>query len=234
MGDFLTVLIDSREKSEVKKLGLKKFKNDSRIETLLTGDVLVNGCCIERKRIDDLISSVIDKRLKKQLFKMAAYEFAVIIIEGELEYLRNSDPRYRKYDQKWLDGLCFSIMLNYGIFVYQVKTNTKFWGAVERCKFKSEHKKHIENSKIYTPKISAINKKRPDLSMLCASIEGISETKGLLILEKYTPYELYHVSVEQLLEIKGVGPVMARRIKTEFKTPLPNHGIGDKEVVYGK
>lgn len=218
----MTILIDSRETQEVQRRGIKKFgPGNALVTTLITGDVLVDGMIFERKTVSDLISSVTgkDKRLHHQAPKMMAYEDRFLVIEGSFNELRKKDSRYRQYDQKWYRGVIASMIMKYGLNVLQVDNNAEFWHQIERLVFKKKEKGLFERSQVYTPKLSAANSKRPDLSMLCAGIEGISESKGLLILEKYSLWDLYQVSVEDLLEIDGIGPVIARKIKGEFQTP---------------
>ena len=216
----MTILIDSHETSEVKERGLKKFKNNLRIETLLTGDVLCNGACVERKEVKDLISSATskDKHLQKQALKMTAYDTRILVVEGSFIKLCEKEIRYKKYDSKWFYGLVASLNVKYGIMVHQVPNNREFWKFIERLNYKMDEKKEIEASRIYTPKISYANSKRVDLSQLCC-IPGLSEKIGLNILGRFSLFDLYYATLEDLQTVDKVGPVLARKIKSEFKTP---------------
>lgn len=220
----MTVLIDSRETREVQRRGIKKFgTGNALVTTLVTGDVLVDGMIFERKTVEDLISSVTgkDKRLHHQAPKMMAYEDRFLIIEGRFNEVRKN-PRYKQYDQKWYRGIIASMVMKYGLNVLQVDNNAEFWHQIERLVFKKKEKGLFERSQLHTPKLSSAVNKRIDLSMLCC-VPGISESKGLLILEKFTLWDLYHISKEDLLTIDGVGPVIAAKIKSEFNIPIVEH-----------
>lgn len=84
------IIIDFREKnslvpSEISKLGIKtEFQN------LKVGDYLVKNTIIERKTMLDLISSIIDKRIFKQLEEIKQYKNFLLIIEGSFENLNNN------------------------------------------------------------------------------------------------------------------------------------------------
>jgi ERCC4-type nuclease len=216
---FLTVLIDNRETQEVQRLGIKKFGSGNAIvTTLVTGDVLVDGMIFERKTVEDLISSVTgkEKRLHHQAPKMMVYEDRFLIIEGSFNKVRKRNSRYRQYDQKWYRGVIASMIMKYGLNVIEVENNREFWIQIERLVFKKKEKGIFERSQVYTPKVTMEHNKRVDLSMLCC-IPGVSETIGLNILDKFSLYQLYDVSKEDLQTIDKVGPVIAAKIKSEFK-----------------
>ena len=223
----MTVLIDSRETQEVQRRGIKKFgAGNALVTTLVTGDVLVDGMIFERKTVSDLISSVTgrDKRLRHQALKMMSYEDRFLIIEGSFNELRKKDSRYKQYDQKWYRGVIASMIMKYGLNVIQVDNNAEFWHQIERLVFKKKEKGIFERSQVYTPKLTEGNSKRVDLSMLCC-IPGISEKIGLSILERFSLYQLYDATIEQLQKIDGVGPVLSRQIKSEFPIDIDKRRI---------
>lgn len=212
----MTILIDSRETKEVKNRGLELFGDRARVETLITGDVLVNGVCVERKTPEDLIKSKIskDKHLDNQCKKMTAFDTRILVVEGSFFKLCERDPHYKEYDSLWYYGLVSSLQVNYGMSVFPVPNNLEFWKYIGKLAYKSEHKKQVELSQVYTPKLTRKNKSVP-LSMIC-TIPGINEKVGMSILNQFTPYELYNTTQKELENISGVGPVMSRRIKSVF------------------
>ena len=210
------ILIDSRETREVKDRGLQFFGDRARVESLIIGDVLLNNTVVERKTPEDLIKSKIseDKHLDTQCKRMTSYETRILVVEGSFFKLCEREPRYQKYDSDWYYGLVSSLQVNYGMSVFPVPNNVEFWKYIGKLAYKSEHKKQVELSQIYTPKLTRKNKSVP-LSMLCV-VPGINEKVGLQILEKFSPYQLYDASLEDLQDINGVGPVMSKRIKAVF------------------
>ena len=85
------IIIDKREKERFRKmLRTKGLEFDEGI--LKTGDVICWNdekpkvkVVIERKKIDDLISSFYNKRLKEQFTRLSDEDFSVLIITGSLE-----------------------------------------------------------------------------------------------------------------------------------------------------
>lgn len=219
------ILCDSREPKYCQANGLNIFGPERfRVDTLRIGDVLVDGAVVERKEVKDLINSAIssDKHLKSQATRMTAFDTRILVIEGSFMKLCQEDPRYQKYNSKWFYGLCASLNVNYGIMTFQVPNNEEFWKFIERLAYKIDKKKEIDTSPIYTPKVTKKNKSVP-LSQICV-VPGINEKIGLSILEKYNPYDLYTTTQKELENINGVGPVLAKRIKSVYK---PDRGVKD-------
>jgi len=83
--------VDTREKAET----ISQFKArglEFKMSTMLTGDVICYNendpdirIVIERKRLDDLLSSYYSKRLDSQFSRLSDEKFAVLIITGNLE-----------------------------------------------------------------------------------------------------------------------------------------------------
>lgn len=88
--DISKIVVDFRERnslvpSEISKLGFEtEFKN------LKVGDYIVNNTAIERKTTLDLVSSIIDKRIFKQLQEIKQYKNYLLIIEGNFENLNSN------------------------------------------------------------------------------------------------------------------------------------------------
>lgn len=165
----MTVLIDNRETPLTIHNGVQQFGLENiKVATLLTGDVLFNGVCVERKTSEDLINSKIspDKHLDTQCKRMTAYPIRVLVIEGSFKQLIKNNPHYSRYNLDWYHGVLASVQVNYGIMIKEVDNNKEFWKYVGKLHYKSERKKEIELSPIYTPKISKVNKSIP-LSMIC-------------------------------------------------------------------
>jgi len=113
-------------------------------------------------------------------------------------------------------GKIASLEINYDIRVLQVPTNRAFWIMVDRLVYHASNPKVIERSKLYIPKISAEGSKDEVLSAYC-TIDGISEKKAQLVKDKYDEvHKLIHASVDDLCEIKGIGKVIAMKLKVVF------------------
>jgi len=209
------IYVDNRERPEVINVGKRVFP-DMIVKQLKIGDVEYKDLVIERKEVADFLSSIPDGRLKKQALNMQPYPFRFIIIEGDFDHLRAKSRRYRRYSNKTILGMIASLEMKYNIRVLRVNNTQQFWLLVNRLIVKMENEQVIEYSKIYKPKITAVNKKDIPLSMICC-IPGISERKGKLITDNFELKQLYTLEVDDLIKVKGIGKGLASKIKEVFK-----------------
>ncbi len=81
--DSPKIIIDERERGEIRS-AFDNLECDISIETLDFGDYIVSSrCAIERKRGDDLVSSIFDTRFFQQLSKLKnVFQFPILIIES--------------------------------------------------------------------------------------------------------------------------------------------------------
>ncbi len=77
------IILDERERGEIRS-AFDNLECDLSIETLDFGDYIVSSrCAIERKRGDDLVSSIFDTRFFQQLSKLKnVFQFPILIIES--------------------------------------------------------------------------------------------------------------------------------------------------------
>ena len=100
------ILADIHEKNSLVISELINNKEvDLEIKNLKIGDYLIGKTIIERKTVNDFVSSMINKRLIQQLTQMQRYPQKLLIIEGNLELEnRNMDKAIR--------GFILSILTN--------------------------------------------------------------------------------------------------------------------------
>ena len=77
------ITIDYRERNSFVPAELKKLEQQIEFKELKVGDYIINNTVIERKTIQDFTSSMINKRLFKQLEEMKQFPQHLLIIEGE-------------------------------------------------------------------------------------------------------------------------------------------------------
>ncbi len=90
---MLTVMIDSREPEEIQTYLKRHYKDKVtfKVAMLPEGDFVTEHCIVERKKIGDLYSSIMDGRLKNQCCRMAMHgaQHPVIVVHGNLaEYMK--------------------------------------------------------------------------------------------------------------------------------------------------
>jgi ERCC4-type nuclease len=78
------ILADIHEKNSLVIPYLNELKAEVEVQSLKTGDYIIGEVIIERKTINDFISSMINKRLIQQLIELQRYKNKILIIEGSI------------------------------------------------------------------------------------------------------------------------------------------------------
>lgn len=86
-----------------------------KITYLKISDYVIGDIAIERKTVNDFISSMINKRLIQQLNQMKKYKKALLIIEGDLNEIYNQNNNLSQA----LRGFLLSITSNYNTPIIQ-------------------------------------------------------------------------------------------------------------------
>jgi len=105
-----TIIIDTREKSSLVPSCLLEKKAKIHFETLEIGDYLIDSIIVERKTFSDFQSSIINKRLFKQLEEMKKYPKQLLIVEGKSN---NKEDRF--LHENAIRGMLLSCLLDYQI-----------------------------------------------------------------------------------------------------------------------
>jgi len=192
------IIIDYREKnslivSELIHLGLKiEFKN------LKVADYLVNDIAIERKTVSDFISSMINRRLLKQLEELQQYKNKLLIIEGtdEQELYTDSEEKIGVHPNS-IRGFLLSILIKHKIpiiFTKDYEDSAKFISILSK-------RKHKELSLNVSKK--SLNKKE-QLQFILESFPGIGPKTARKLLEKFkTIKNIINAPQEELKEVLG-------------------------------
>jgi ERCC4-type nuclease len=115
----IKILADYREKNCLVASYLTSHGIEVEFKELKVADYLVKGVAIERKTISDFISSMLNKRLIKQLEELQQYPEKLLIIEGIEEQELYSDEDYalekRSTHPNSIRGFLLSILLKYKV-----------------------------------------------------------------------------------------------------------------------
>lgn len=152
--------------SDEKKYVINEFRKHIKalhVEHLELGDIIVNNFIIERKTIDDLIHSVINGRLFRQLTNIKAFAerfdaVGILVIEGTSPSIRNK--KYLKYMS--INDIIVNTLAAFNITPIRTKNIT------ETAKF-------INNLDIYNSKKKAIIKE----------VRGFKRRRTLMDRKKY-------------------------------------------------
>jgi len=212
-------IVDTREKYVMPQT--LKLYPEAIPEALYAGDFAAreNGkflVGVERKELMDLIGSIQNKRLFKQIDKLhETYPIIILIIEGEMAALRATFPRLKnKRTGKQLEfkegafwGTLASVVVRDNIHIYHSLTmNETIHMAHNICTKIAEGK--YQKVRRWKPK----NKNTPlDLLKI---IPGVTESVAKELLKKYG--NVQNISMQTQKELctnKSVGPAVAKNIK---------------------
>ena len=94
------IIVDYREKNSLVISKLIKLNFEIEFKELKVADYLVKDVAIERKTVSDFISSMLNRRLLKQLEELQQYQKKLLIIEGVDEQELYSGETEQKTDRK--------------------------------------------------------------------------------------------------------------------------------------
>lgn len=190
------IIIDYREKNSLVVSELISSGFEIEIKELKVADYLVNNIAIERKTISDFISSMINRRLTRQLQDLQQYENKFIIIEGVEEQELYSDEK-EGISSNAIRGFLLSIILKYKIpiiFSKNYEDTAKFINILAR-------KKEKESSLNVTKK--SLNKKER-LQFILEGFPGIGpKTAKKLLSEFKTLKNIINCPIEELNKAIG-------------------------------
>lgn len=112
------IIIDKREKNSLVVSELIERKQEIKLEQLQVADYIVGEVAIERKTVTDFVSSMLNKRLLRQLEELKQYQKPLLIIEGIDDH-----PLYDfgKLNPNAIRGMMLSIMLEFNIPIVLTK-----------------------------------------------------------------------------------------------------------------
>ena len=203
----ITVIADNRETMNIDKL-LESYGARVITRKLEVGDyILSDQVAVERKTMDDFLNSIKDGRLFGQLTELNRnFESPILILEGDGLFLRS------KMHPNAIRGAIASIITDYKIPILpstgiEETAAQMFWIAKRE---QEEKKKQI---------IIRRNKKnetaREKQAYILAGLPGVSTVTADRLLRHFgSPLKVFNASVEDLIEVEGVGEKTANIIKS--------------------
>ena len=196
----IKIVVDNREKIVSRYLFDKaelEFKN------LENGDyILSDRVIVERKTTEDFESSIIDKRLFKQLKDLKKYERPILIIEGD---------NYFRLSEKIVNGAVISIMLDFNIPVMFSKDAEETANILVKMA-EREQLKNKRTMAIRTGKKPMSLKERQ--RFIVESFPDVGALTAENLLMKFGTIEnIVNASEDELMEVEGVGKITAKKIK---------------------
>lgn len=114
------IIVDRREKNSLVLAELIERKHNIKLEQLEVADYVIGPIAVERKTLTDFVSSMLNKRLLRQLQELKQYPKPLLIIEGIDDH-----PLYEfgKINPNAIRGMMLSIMLEFNIPIVLTKNS---------------------------------------------------------------------------------------------------------------
>ncbi|MCX6750222.1 MAG: hypothetical protein NTZ83_02090 [Candidatus Pacearchaeota archaeon] len=199
------IIVDYREKNSLVASYLIKQGFYVEFKELKIGDYIVKDIVIERKTIQDFISSMINHRLINQIEELKQYENKLLIIEGISEQeLYNEDNS--GINANAIRGFLLSILLKHKIPIVFSKNSE------DTAKFINVLSKKKEKEINLNAKKKTLNKKE-QLQFIIESFPGVGPKKAKKLLKKFgTIQNIILAPTEGLKEILGIQAEKIREI----------------------
>ncbi len=222
VGGIQVLIIDSREKSKLADLVMKKAKAlfiPHEKKWIEIGDYVYDDVCFEAKSTTDFLGSVMTKRLWTQLDNMDRhYQTNIVIIYGEME--------------EAIHNVISNSPSKMPIGTRTIMLNNKFLGAIGRIVLDTDIKPFwVQTEEEAALIITAVSKMKPitrdtiapqvfkrlttdDLRLdLLSSIKGVSIKKAKELIKQFgSIMEIGECSEYELQAIEGIGETLAKRI----------------------
>ncbi len=185
------IIIDYREKNSLVPSQLIKENFEIEFKELKIGDYIVKETVIERKTIQDFISSMINRRLIKQLEDLQQYDKKFLIIEGLEEKELYGDSQ--GVSSNAIRGFLLSIILKYKIPLIYSKNPR------DTAKFLSVLANKKQKETPLNAKKKTFNKKE-QLQFIIESFPGIGPKNAKKLLKEFKSIKNISSASKQELE----------------------------------
>jgi ERCC4-type nuclease len=185
------IIADYREKNSLVISSLISQGAEVEIKELKVADYIVKDVAIERKTVQDFLSSMINKRLLRQLEELQQYKNKLLIIEGiEEQELYNDRPE--GINGNAIRGFILSILLKYQIPIIFTKN------PEDTAKFISILAKKQEKEMSLKVKKRSLNSKE-QMQFILEGFPGIGPATARKLLEEFkTLKNIFNASQDEL------------------------------------
>jgi DNA excision repair protein ERCC-4 len=202
----LRIIVDEREKKSGIPDLLKAVGMKIELKTLPIGDYIVAPeTVVERKSIQDFVSSIFDGRLFDQCSRLKEHFLnPIILLEGNVDEIEEITENPLVFY-----GAISSIVIDFKIPIIPTPS------ASHSAKLLVSMSSRKESAKgPFLKKIRKSNDvQRQQLSSLC-SLPGVGEKTAIRMLAKFgSPLKVFCASSTDLSKIEGLGAARAKKIK---------------------
>ncbi|MAH03895.1 hypothetical protein CMI39_03875 [Candidatus Pacearchaeota archaeon] len=203
------VIIDYRERNSLVPSELISLGLNIEFKELKVADYLIKDVAIERKTITDFISSMINKRLIRQLEELQQYKSKLLIIEGIEEQELYNDDNSNGVNPNAIRGFLLSILLKWKIPIIFTKNQE------DTAKFISVLSKKKSKEISLNARKKSFNKKEQKQYLL-EGFPGIGPKTSKKLLKKFkTIKKIINASKKDLQKVIGEKTEILRKIIDE-------------------
>ncbi len=204
------VIVDYRERNSLVPASLVKLGLEVEFKELKVADYITNGAVVERKTISDFITSMINKRLLKQLGELQQYKTKLIIIEG-IDSQELYDDTVNGINGNAIRGFLLSISLKHKIPIIFSKNSE------DTAKFISVLAKKQKQQEISLNAKKRNLTKKEQMQFVLESFPKIGPATARKLLEKFeTLSNIFSTPQEELEKIIGKKAEIFKLIKERY------------------
>jgi len=194
----IKILIDYRERNCLVASELVGMGFEIEFQELKVADYIVKDVAIERKTVNDFITSMINRRLLSQLEELQQYENKLLIIEGvDEQELYTDSKEWTGMNPNAIRGFLLSILLKYKVPVIFTKN------YLDTAKFISVLSKKKEKELPLNITKKTLDKKERKQFIL-EGFPGIGPKTAKKLLKSFKSLkEIFNASHEELKKIIG-------------------------------
>ena len=193
----LKAIMDYRERNSLVYSYLEDLNFEVEVKELKVADYIVKDVAIERKTVSDFISSMINRRLLKQLEELQQYKKRLLIVEGIDEQELYSDNGLTGMHPNSIRGFLLSILLKYEVPIIFTKDSE------DTAKFLSVLAKRKEKEMSLNVTKKSLNKQE-QMQFILEGFPGIGPKTAKKLLEEFkTIKEIINAPLEELQKILG-------------------------------
>ena len=215
------VIITTNEPKRVRELFRDRLEMPMQFDMMLYTNSGAIG--IERKKVpDDLLASVTDGRLNREILAMREEtQIQILLIHGKMKFNKDGTlktwrrrPQRYGWTEKGITNLKRTIRYVEGLYIEEAKNNYELVQVVNDLQSYFDEKNHLSlksRSRIETSWFVPSRGER--VIHYYDGLPGVATIGAKKLYDRFpSPMQLYEATVDDLLQIPGIGKVMANSI----------------------
>jgi ERCC4-type nuclease len=200
------IIIDYRERNSLVPAQLNKLGYEIEFRELKVGDYIVKDIAIERKTVSDFISSMINRRLIRQLEELQQYPLKLLIIEGIEEQELYNEKEINGVHPNSIRGFILTILLKWKVPIILSQNPQDTASYIDVI----AKKKEIESSIRANKKSLSIKEQS---QYILEGFPGIGPKSAKKLLEEFKSLKnIFNASEEELTKTIGKKSNVFKRI----------------------